>query len=102
MSGEAKIDVPEMMDRLIYTKAIDWAYEKEWRVCAGDGRSVSSYEDWLFSPEELDAVYLGCCMPEEERTEFARLVVERYPHAGIFQAEKAEREFRLEFKAVQI
>jgi hypothetical protein len=82
----------------VYTKAIDWAYEKEWRVWLGRGMSKEdACEDLPFDPEELEAVYFGCRMTAEDRLDFTALIADRYPHAKIIQAQKAKNEFRLVF-----
>lgn len=97
-SGQVSIDTRKVIDCLVYSKAIDWAYEKEWRIYAGRGWSTEIYEDVPFDPQELLAVYFGCKMPDDDCHNFATLVAQRYPHAKIIQAQKAEREFELVFQ----
>ena len=98
-SGQTSLDGKQMANRLVYTKAIDWAYEKEWRIWLARGRSTDTYDDLQFDPTELEAIYLGCRMPEEDRLSIASLVADRYPHAKVIHAKKSEREFRLVFEA---
>ncbi len=96
--GKFSIEPVEVVKRLVYTKAIDWAYEKEWRIWSGRGRSKEAiYEDVAFDPEELEAVYFGCQMTAEYRRDFTALIADRYPHAKMVQAQKAKNEFRLIF-----
>jgi Protein of unknown function (DUF2971) len=98
LGGQFSIDPVEVAQRTVYTKALDWAYEREWRIWFGRGRSKGdAYEDLPFDPEELEAVYFGCGMAAENRRDFAALIAERYPHAAIIQAQKARNEFRLIF-----
>jgi hypothetical protein len=95
LTGQLTLPEPTVTQKLVYTKAIDWAYEKEWRIWAGKGRSPAAYEDWPFDPRELEAVYLGCRMSTEDRTEFKSILTQQYPLAQVIQAEKASHEFRL-------
>jgi len=98
LGSQFSIDPVEVAKRLVYTKAIDWAYEREWRVWFGRGRSKEDlYEDLAFDPEELEAVYFGCRMMAEDRRDFTALIADCYPHVKIIQAQKAKNEFRLVF-----
>lgn len=101
ISGQESLDDREMTRRLVYTKADDWAYEKEWRIFAGDGRTPAKYEDLLFGKNELDAIYFGCRMSDDDKREFASLVRTLYPRALMFEAVKSERTFALEFRSVR-
>jgi hypothetical protein len=95
MSGSHSLDHRAVMDTLVYTKAKDWAYEREWRLCSGAGRMRSEFEDLPFNPLELDGLIFGCQMPRNDREEFTHLIRARYPHATLYEAKKADREFRL-------
>jgi hypothetical protein len=97
ISGQASIDHKAMTRRLVYTKAEEWSYEKEWRVFAGNGRTTAEYEDILFGQSELDAVYLGCRMPSDEKRMFGKLVCEVYPEARVFEGKKSDQTFELIF-----
>jgi hypothetical protein len=97
MSGEATLDGRAMLDRMVYTKSVHWAYEHEWRVFGGDGREKHApYEDGLFSHAELSAVILGSEMPAEAVDEFRQLVAERFPGATLRRAIKNQAAFALD------
>jgi hypothetical protein len=97
MSGRISMEVKAIIDRLIYTKSSEWAYEREWRIFSGAGRNQSaSYEDLRFSPYELDAVIVGNRMLDDDRAAFSALTRRLYPHAQILQMVKRERHFQLE------
>jgi hypothetical protein len=86
LSGFASLDVKTVMDRVIYTKTLDWAYEEERRIYSGDGRNPeAAYEDCRFNKLELGKVILGHNMPQPERTEFTETIRRLYPHAEISQ-----------------
>ena len=95
ISGQTTMDNREIAERIVYSKAIDWAYEKEWRIWGGSGRSKEPCEDIPFNPRELEAVILGCKMSKDDRLSIIEIVRRFYPHANIVRAQKAEREFRL-------
>ena len=95
-AGLAMLEPEFLVNRVIYTKAADWAHEQEWRLQAGSGRQPNAaYEDISFHPRELDAVILGCVMPESDRSALSEIVREKYPHARILVTRKDDRQFRL-------
>jgi Protein of unknown function (DUF2971) len=64
----------EMYERLIYTKSLEWSYEKECRFhIPGFIPDNKEYAAFTFYPEELTAVYLGCRMKEEHKREVMEL-----------------------------
>ncbi|RYG85506.1 MAG: DUF2971 domain-containing protein [Alphaproteobacteria bacterium] len=96
MSGRGSFDVASLLDRIIYTKSLPFAYEREWRISSGHGRNQrAAYEDVPFGAEELDAVILGARMSAADRAMVGRLVRDRYPHAELQQAELDNRHFRV-------
>jgi hypothetical protein len=99
LAGVMRTDENYLRHSTFYTKALEWAHEQEWRLCneAGTG-SAAQYEDVGFHKQELDAVTLGCAMPEEDRTAIAALARSRYPHAEVLQARKHDMEFKLIFE----
>ncbi len=95
-SGRATLEPTTILDRLIYTKSIEWAHEREWRIFSGDGRDVDAlYEDLPFHQQELEAVIFGCRIPAQDRAAFLRLIREHYPQALMFEVERAARNFQL-------
>ncbi|MPZ33640.1 MAG: DUF2971 domain-containing protein, partial [Rhodospirillales bacterium] len=52
--GQALTNAQEISQKTIYTKAIEWHHEKEWRLCAGSGwKPDDPYEDVNFFKPEL-------------------------------------------------
>lgn len=100
IGGRASLDVHEMTDKMIYTKALDWSYEKEWRVCAGDGRSNAEFEDFQFKEPELAAVVFGCRTPKSDIEEISELVEQNYFSCTLMRARKAGDRFALEFETI--
>jgi hypothetical protein len=96
LSGQTMLHARPIMDRMIYTKSAEWAYEREWRISSGAGRNPDAiHEDLGFHPLELDAVILGCRMAGDDRAAFTELTQRLYPHAEILHAVRSERQFQL-------
>lgn len=95
-AGLVALDASTLVNRVVYTKAAEWAHEREWRLQAGSGRNPDApYEDISFHPRELDAVIFGCVMPPDDRRLISEVVRDRYSHARLLQAVKDDRAFRL-------
>ena len=101
VSGRAEIDPKAVMFRIVFTKSREWAHEKEWRVFSGTGRNPdATFEDIKFDAEELDAIIVGCRMPEQDRAEFADLARRKYPNALVQEAVRQTDRFGLEIRTV--
>ncbi len=101
LAGCVSIDPQSTIEKLIFTKSNDYKYEQEWRIYSGAGRDAqANYEYIPFNALELDAVIFGCRTAAEDREKIKQLISERYPHAKLLQAQKAQREFRLEIKEI--
>ncbi len=95
LGGHKGLDARRIMDEVIYTKSSHWAYEREWRVSAGRGRSDGPYEDVPFNAKELDGVIFGVRTAEAERRALAALLKARYPHVELLQAKPRSDAFAL-------
>lgn len=92
---EARMNV---LETITLSKSVVWSYEKEWRIVASLRDKTLDHEILPFAPEEVGAVYLGCKMTPEGRSEVIDVTRSHYPNAAIFQAEKHHGEFALEFR----
>lgn len=103
LAGLHSLDPRTIMDKVIYTKAEDWAHEREWRLeVPGPGKnSTAAYEDVPFDPRDLVAVILGCAMPSAERDELSGIVHRHYPHAQLLVGTKDSHQFRLVIRESQ-
>jgi Protein of unknown function (DUF2971) len=96
LSGEGTIATPELFEEAVFVKAIDWEYEKEWRLVGGWEKEKT--EEFIpFYPEELTAVYLGCRMSEKDKKEIKELAIKKYGHATIYEGTKSTQRFAVEF-----
>jgi hypothetical protein len=90
-------DGRSLMNSLTYTKALEWEYEKEWRICAVT-EDTNLLEYIPFSPPELEAIYLGCRMPETDKRIIKDIILKHYPHTKIFHSVKSDMKFELNFQ----
>jgi hypothetical protein len=97
LSGEYALTPQRVIDLSILTKAIDWNYEQEWRIQLHLPEADADFVDLGFHSSELTALFLGCRISELDRNEIMEIAKGYYPHAEVWQAEKSEREFKLDF-----
>jgi hypothetical protein len=77
-----------------------WGYEKEWRVWdLLPQRESQLFSYYPVSREEIGAVYLGCRIDSSVKNQILNLL-SAYPNAKIFQASKANDEYKLDFGAL--
>ena len=88
-----------VLETITLSKSEVWSYEKEWRIVAALRDKTLDHEILPYAPEEVGAVYLGCRMAAEDRSEIVD-ITRLYRSATIFQAEKHEGEFALRFDEV--
>jgi hypothetical protein len=98
--GLRELRVHDFYLRYAYIKSDIWAYEKEWRVWD----LLPQVEHKLFSgyplrPNEVGAVYLGCRIAPDIKTQIMRLL-SAHPNARAFQARRASDEFKLYFDPI--
>lgn len=92
----------EIIDRILYAKAIPWRYEEEWRIATGDGRDpTAEFEDIEFLREELRAVYFGCKAKDQDQAAIAELVDARYPWAEIWRCRRSLNAWALDFERLR-
>lgn len=84
------------------TKSTDWEHEREWRTITKaereDGPGFALLE---IHPEEIDAIHLGCRMPDGARAEIARRLTGPLEHVHLFHAGRSETHFALEFTLIR-
>jgi hypothetical protein len=68
VTGQANLRRESVAERTIFSKAMDWQYEKEWRVYIP---TKTMNDEFLnFHAKELAAVYFGCRIAEFDRRKF--------------------------------
>ena len=101
-SGKVSIDVKSIIHRAVFTKSLEWQYEKEWPIFGGSGRNAGEkYEDLKFHPCELRAVVFGLKTPEADRTALVEIAYDQFPHVELWQVKKASTDFELNIVPLQ-
>ncbi|MNK07402.1 hypothetical protein D3C87_253160 [compost metagenome] len=94
-------DLTRTYHELILTKSTDWYYENEWRMIFPRPEDSGKKIVYLgFHQEEIECVFLGCRMSEENKSQLINLTTSKYPSAKIFQARRSKTEFRLHFDEI--
>jgi hypothetical protein len=94
-AGTGSIYEAGILDRTVYTKSLDWAYEDEWRLSTGTGRNPNEpYEDCPFGGEEVDGVIFGLRTSGQEREEIAALLAS-FPKVELMEVRRTPSSFGL-------
>lgn len=100
MAGDENIS-HDSVDRMVYTKSKEWAYEKEWRIQSGNGRKPNDLVEYAgFFTEELLGVYFGCRASLGTKNLLIPLVKHRYPSAKLWQASRETDSYELCFEEI--
>ncbi|NOR70205.1 MAG: DUF2971 domain-containing protein [Methylomarinum sp.] len=82
--------------RQFFTKSMEWAYEKEWRVTATT-EMLAQGELVKFQRGSLAAIYLGCRIDSPKISCVLDLITEKQYESNVYVAVKDEAEFALSF-----
>jgi hypothetical protein len=99
LTGEAPFDMVPLVWNIAFSKHIDWAYEREWRVhlplldlSAGEGHLLLEEPAPVFK-----SVTLGCRATDEDVANTIALVKAYLPHTAVRRAVKSKSAFKLDF-----
>lgn len=88
-------DIEEYVYTPMNTKAKEWQYEQELRFFAITGGARFSLE---IPKAVITEVILGCAMVKEQVMEIQEVLVNKLSHVKLYQAEKKEGAFALDFR----
>lgn len=96
----AKPMIDELLT-LVTTKTTSWSDENEWRIVSTKRIFDSgTYEDVPFSPQEIDAVYLGCKISDGDKEDILVSIEEGFSHVSIYQAYMDDDSGVIKFKTI--
>jgi hypothetical protein len=101
LSGDFSLETHLTLDSIVFTKADEWSYEKEWRVAMPGTNSKEQWQCFRFDASELSAVYFGCNMHHDAKETIKALINRHYPETEIWAAQKSTTEFALEFEQIR-
>lgn len=87
-----KSDAGKIMD-LVRTKSCDWAYEREWRLMAEQGRDKVTY-----APRILKAVFLGVYTHPEVANFIRSVIRTKNPDTELWQGYFDKDEYKVSFE----
>jgi Protein of unknown function (DUF2971) len=99
-SGQTRLDSGTMLHDSIFVKAIEWHYEKEWRIWLAGTDAAQRFMDLKFDADDLRAITFGCRMSDEYKGVLLDTVKSNFSKAKIEQAQKSAREFALTFEPI--
>jgi hypothetical protein len=99
-SGQLELSEDVILDETVYVKAIDWAYEKEWRLVWPSDDSSRNFVDVPFEGRDLAGVYFGCRISQADFQGLRDIICGQYPRATTYLAKKSQREFAVVFDRV--
>lgn len=86
LSGRRSTNEDEIQQHFLFTKAADWAYEREWRIVAGTGWEPAVAREYVdFFTTDLRSVTFGIRSSDEFRQEIRAILAEKYPEAAVKQ-----------------
>jgi len=88
MFGDQKDRIKAVLDKIIYTKTLEWEYEREFRLAV----PADPKNDWntlAFHPEELESLYVGAATEEGRKNDMVSLAKTINPQVKIFQARRS-------------
>lgn len=102
LTGERPIDMMSLVWKIAFTKHIDWAYEREWRVhipLLGE-QPNSTFSIFDEPPEVFQAMYLGCRMSARQVQSLIKLASETLPRMKVYHATPSRTSYSLHFEPV--
>jgi hypothetical protein len=99
LTAQVRLDFSNLFLDLAFTKSAHWSYEKEWRcwwtVAPGNRKELHDFAP-IFA-QEVESIYLGCKITEEDRLDLIGLLAGDFSHVEVYQAEPSKKRFELEF-----
>lgn len=84
LSGSKAIDEYVSPNLFLYSKHVDWQFEREWRVVAGEGWQPDEEREFVeFSKDDLYSVIFGIRTDSAFINEISSLVAQKYPDTKI-------------------
>jgi hypothetical protein len=91
---------PDSLERSVFRKSEDWAYEKEWRIVVKDVRpGAELFLDRPFNTAELVAIYFGCRAFEKIKVKITTIAKALGTPVSLF--EMRDERIRFELTAVK-
>lgn len=80
-----------LMDKLIYTKALSWNYEDEFRIT----KIIKPDTTSTFTNDTIETIYLGCKMSYTHKIEIIEVVRQKFSHVEVYEMGLSKKSFEL-------
>jgi len=91
------MEIRELLNGLVLTKAAHWRYEGEWRIV--DPKGADFYD---FRQDCLTGVVLGCQIAPKHEALISEWLSKRISPVTLYRAEKANNKFAVEIKKLKV
>lgn len=100
--GQLKgINQSKIIEKPIFTKKIDWQYEKEWSVSIWQRpNKVYTAQFYPLSPIELKEIYFGCHILPENKACLLNIIKVQYPWVHCFETKPSTKSFKYLFTKI--
>jgi hypothetical protein len=99
-TGQKALDIDDVYLDMVFTKSIDWAYEKEWRYPLPAQNLNESFDLRGIDKKEIAEVNIGCRMPTKHKKQILAIIKADYPDVKVYEAIQSDTQFALEFKEI--
>ncbi|WP_420418281.1 DUF2971 domain-containing protein [Pacificispira sp.] len=92
-----------VMNRLVYTKGLSWAYEKEYRLWIPDYvPKESAFSTISIRENEISKIIIGCRCDLENNIETLRMAKEQHSKVRIFKSHVSTYDYDLTYEEIDI
>lgn len=102
LTGEQPIDMVPLIWKIAYTKHLDWAYEREWRIHIPLLSEMPSARFSIYDEpaEVFQAMYLGCRMEPSQIQSLIQTANKVLPDMKIYRSVPSRTSYALNFELV--
>lgn len=86
--GDQEARIKEIVDRIIYTKTLDWQHEDEYRLTCPILGNEEPWNTLAYHPEEITELYLGLETKKSDIEDIVGKARNVNPNIGIYQANR--------------
>jgi hypothetical protein len=82
---DPEVRTKDMLQRIIYSKTLQWQHEKEWRLAIPLRQGEDEWNTQPYRPEEITELYLGLEMADKDREDVIRNARAINPNIDVIQ-----------------
>jgi hypothetical protein len=86
--GDHEARIRAIMDKIIYSKTLEWQHESEYRLAIHLGQNEEPYDTLKYHPEEITELYLGSAMDKADKENILGKAKALNPGIRVFQAKR--------------